>query len=302
MHWKNLLNPLKQILYSVQGGKLGQAWAGPTERSRSLFGQVETPCFANTFRSNPHSQIVAKSFTLVEMLVVMAVLSILVAMLVPALRKATFAARNTSCMANLKHIGSATSLYQNDYYEHFPVTYFQRVERISYDDLLGDYDGRNLTSVQKNAWSSTGVRTIYLCPLITSGNVFVNDDYRTYIMNCGSADKPPLFRGISGTILERAFSRDKEWSARLSQVSQPSQTIAYGDGPETDKPEDQPKPVGCPENMLKIMSNYTPFDSLTLHNNKGNFLMCDGHVQSVYHEDLTKGYDETGTIWDMWKK
>ncbi len=60
-------------------------------------------------------------FTLVELLVVMAIISILAAMLLPALTKAREQARSVSCRSNLKQIGLAMGMYQADYDEFFPT-------------------------------------------------------------------------------------------------------------------------------------------------------------------------------------
>ncbi|MFH2138909.1 MAG: type II secretion system protein [Candidatus Omnitrophota bacterium] len=62
-----------------------------------------------------------KGFTLVELLVVMAVIAILAGFLVPALGRAREQGRRTSCMNNLKQIGLAISMYRLDNNEAFPA-------------------------------------------------------------------------------------------------------------------------------------------------------------------------------------
>jgi prepilin-type N-terminal cleavage/methylation domain-containing protein/prepilin-type processing-associated H-X9-DG protein len=61
-------------------------------------------------------------FTLIELLVVMATISILAAMLLPALTKAREQARSVSCRSNLKQIGLSFGMYQADYDEFFPTS------------------------------------------------------------------------------------------------------------------------------------------------------------------------------------
>ena len=58
-------------------------------------------------------------FTLIELLVVIAIIAILAAILFPVFARARENARKTSCLSNLKQMGTAFQMYQQDYDGHF---------------------------------------------------------------------------------------------------------------------------------------------------------------------------------------
>jgi prepilin-type N-terminal cleavage/methylation domain-containing protein/prepilin-type processing-associated H-X9-DG protein len=63
-----------------------------------------------------------RAFTLIELLVVIAIVAILAAILFPVFAQAREKARQTTCQSNLKQIGTAFSMYLQDYDEGFPNT------------------------------------------------------------------------------------------------------------------------------------------------------------------------------------
>jgi prepilin-type N-terminal cleavage/methylation domain-containing protein/prepilin-type processing-associated H-X9-DG protein len=69
----------------------------------------------------PRHRKAGAAFTLIELLVVIAIIAILAAILFPVFAQAREKARQTSCLSNLKQIGTALTMYAQDYDDGFPA-------------------------------------------------------------------------------------------------------------------------------------------------------------------------------------
>jgi type II secretion system protein G len=78
-----------------------------------------------------------RGFTLIEMMIVVAIIAILVAILVPNFMRARAQAQTAACEANLKEIATALELYQTDH-EQYPDT-SGATNATATDPSLGQY-------------------------------------------------------------------------------------------------------------------------------------------------------------------
>ena len=99
------------------------------------------------------------AFTLVELLVVIAVIAILAGLLLPALSRAKNSAKNIVCLNNLHQITVATVAYSMDNSGHLPVWSIWLCTR-SPDPYF--YSPDDITTGQ--LWPYVGSKTVYLCP------------------------------------------------------------------------------------------------------------------------------------------
>lgn len=101
-----------------------------------------------------------RGFTLVELLVVMAIISVLAGLLLPALSRAQEIARQTSCASNLKQIGTAASFYADDYNDYLPPFRGAAWKPPYMSERLEGYLGGNLIGIGVGA----PPHGVYVCP------------------------------------------------------------------------------------------------------------------------------------------
>jgi len=116
-----------------------------------------------------------EGFTLIELLVVIAIIAILAAILFPVFARARRAAMKTSCLNNLKQLGTAVNMYTSDWDDRFPLVsgpgrQFEAVFGSTYSFTF-NYRTQNLGTEYR--WFQNVVvpyaknKRIFMCPAIS---------------------------------------------------------------------------------------------------------------------------------------
>ena len=236
-------------------------------------------------------------FTLIELMVVIAIITILASMLLPALTKAKGMAKTIECAGKMKQIGLAMNMYIGDYNWNYPYAWYADNTTVSFsiswDDLLGQsYDGRNLTDAQMLALgfdgrpaykTLVGGESLYACPSATPrpGAVFPYQAYtsdrfhmRSYGMveggSTGGTNARP--RGIAGYY---APGTHNYFSWNAEKVPSPAGTFLLAE-----IVNEAANPLGDSNGYAR--NPYTQTVNYTVapyHNGKFNYTFCDGHVE-----------------------
>jgi type II secretion system protein G len=124
-------------------------------------------------------------FTLIEMMIVVAIIAILVAILVPNFMRARAQAQTAACEANLKEIATALELYQTDHQEYPDVSALTNVT--SAETNIGPY-----------------LRQTPIDPVAPTGNYQYsvsgyNTGSATYTIVCPGSHDPATMTSIGGT-------------------------------------------------------------------------------------------------------
>ena len=200
--------------------------------------------------SQMRSQIArSKAFTLVELLVVIAVIAILAAMLLPALSSAKAKAGAVRCQGNLRQVGLTTQLYAQDH---------RGAVRLQSPLMITNTWAQSLAAHQNLPAS------IFLCP------TYPPSSWTNWLMTFGVwVDPPEVLR--SGPLQEFLQSE---------RIEQPSSYLHLADTTSRGR-------LGITARQFHVFRIDEDYEIHGRHSNRANGWFFDGHVESMNQPRLS---------------
>ena len=209
-----------------------------------------------------------KYFTLIELLIVIAIIAILASMLLPVLNKARQRGTATQCTSRLKQTMQGCLLYDGDY--NGQIMLYEKVNNRSWLRIMQD---RYLN------------RMVTICPNTKpySGDDIKLETYR-YCYGMGN------YRGAAGR--EPHFGNnfyfnvaDKGWGFNTKQTRQPSKLAVLADTVYANNYATY-SGVGCYQFEFRDFTEHDAVGVFLAHQNNANIAFLDGHVSALNRDRL----------------
>lgn len=235
-----------------------------------------------------------RAFTLVELLVVIAVLALLMAILLPALRQARTRARDSACASNIRQLGVSLQLYVQENRGYYP----------------GDHWSYPPTQRSFVSWAprirryASGSRDVYVCPSLETTEArwdppsdWTGEDVTW--LGYAPGERPLMGDPYNGQVEYFSYGYNA-WGVRRLWVPQLGLGGLVGEGAWAELRESR---IRNPADMIALGDTVADgtWDTLLTpepmhptswpgrrHREGANILFADGHLQTIPQERLLR--------------
>ena len=238
------------------------------------------------------------AFTLIEFLVVISIVTLLIALLLPAIKRARELGRVLACMSNLRQIGIGFELYASDFERSFPFRRTDNNTKFWADDMVPyDLVGKVWVCPTSNGenWSENCGRIV---PMMTDfrgtppGNVTWNINGQC--MGAGTWDYAYNTRAFGPTINQyrssndphrnRLESADGPWESVEGERFGPADVMVVGEGTMTH--DRNFRDVSDSGQYIFSWMDVANEGPSRRHSCGSNAVFADGHAKYVHQEEL----------------